>query len=136
MSEFDKKMPMTERLIMSVDLPGLPPIPTNGSHGHWAKKAAARKKWKSMAMEYIAYHILNALSGTKLPLEKAKLVLIRRSSVMGDADNSVASFKPIVDALVSMKVLKDDNWNVIGQPELRLEKAPPGKGSISVEVWA
>lgn len=71
------------------------------------------------------------------PLEKAKVILTRHTSISSsqmDADNLAISFKPIMDGLVEAGVLIDDNMDVIGQPEVRMEKAPPKKGFVTVEI--
>ncbi len=49
------------------------------------------------------------------PLLKANLTLFRHSHRMLDYDGLVGSLKPVVDALVSCGVLKDDSWKVTGK---------------------
>lgn len=49
------------------------------------------------------------------PLEKAKITIVRHTySRMMDYDGLVGSMKPVVDALVTVGVLKDDSWSVTG----------------------
>lgn len=51
----------------------------------------------------------------KSPLMKANITLIRHSHRTLDYDGLVGSLKPVVDALVSARILKDDSWNVLGR---------------------
>jgi len=51
-----------------------------------------------------------------------------------DYDGLVSSFKWICDALVKLRILKDDNMKVIGAPDYFWESAPPKKGFISIEI--
>lgn len=46
------------------------------------------------------------------PLAKAKIKLVRHSHRMLDYDGLVGSMKPVVDALVSARILIDDRWSV------------------------
>lgn len=125
-------------LMLAFELQGLPPISTNGPQGMTKggrmARASARAKWKRLAVGAILNCPMYSQSWPML--KKASLVLIRRSSMTADADNGVASFKPIVDALVHCKVIEDDRWDVIGQPKYLPEKAKKGQGSVRVEVWA
>lgn len=49
------------------------------------------------------------------PLELASISITRHSHRMLDYDGLVGSMKPVVDALVSAGVLKDDSWSVLGR---------------------
>lgn len=49
------------------------------------------------------------------PLPKANISIIRHSWRMLDYDGLVGSMKPVVDALVTARVLKDDSWEVTGR---------------------
>lgn len=53
-----------------------------------------------------------------VPLTKAKIKIIRHFWRTLDYDGLVGSMKPVVDALVSARVLKDDSWNVTGAWEV------------------
>lgn len=61
-------------------------------------------------------YILNQVKGQipAVPLRKAKLTLIRRYYRTLDYDGLVASMKPVVDALVSARIIQDDSWNTLG----------------------
>lgn len=108
-------------------LPILPASLTNNGHGHWAKKHKQKRQVTDLVK--FAIHMYRP----KKPLEKARVVLTRHSASEPDFDNLVASFKPVIDALVEAGVIIDDKSSVIGQPEYRWKKAKPKQGSI--EVW-
>lgn len=97
---------------------------------HWAVKNAEAKKWHRI----VAAHVIAAGGWPPVPLQKAKVSLIRYSSKAPDYDGLVQSFKPVMDALVRCKVLKDDNMGVIGRPEYTWEKVAPKTGMIRVIV--
>lgn len=70
----------------------------------------------------------------KWPLKKAKLTLIRYSSVCPDSDGLVSGFKHIIDGLVIGRVLVNDKFENIGMPTYLWEKAAPRGGRIRVIV--
>jgi hypothetical protein len=82
--------------------------------------------------------VLYATSGKRPtePLKKARLQLTRYSSRCPDPDGLVASFKFVVDALVQLRILSDDNYNVIGMPDYRWEKCPPKQGKVHIIIDA
>lgn len=99
---------------------------------HWAVKNAESKKWHRL----VATAVMDMGGWPPVPLEKAKLILTRFSSKCPDYDGLVQSFKPVVDALILCKVIKDDNMNVIGRPEYNWEQVAPKNGMIKVIVEA
>lgn len=115
--------------VLEFELKGLPTT-TNGSHGHWATKAKAKRKWIDAVMKYVAKEKAHPPE----PLAKAKLTLTRCSSSECDFDNLVISFKPVTDGLVRAGVLTDDKPSVIGQSKYLWEKAKAGQGKIRVKV--
>lgn len=66
-------------------------------------------------------------------LAKAKLTLIRHSSVEPDWDGLVGSFKYVIDALVYQGILYDDGPDNIGESKALWKGAKPKYGFI--EVW-
>lgn len=62
------------------------------------------------------------------PLQKAHLKLVRRYYRTLDFDGLVGSMKPVVDALVTAKVLKDDSWNTLGVWDVSQEFRPKALG--------
>lgn len=70
----------------------------------------------------------------QFPLKKAVVTLTRCSVRTMDADNCRSSFKPVLDALVKVKVLADDSFDVIGEPKVVQEKVRLNAGKIKVRV--
>lgn len=68
------------------------------------------------------------------PLRRAALNLTRFGSRYMDADGLVASFKHVVDALVTAGILTDDSWEVIGMPIYDQKIVARGKGRIRIEI--
>lgn len=52
------------------------------------------------------------------PLKKARIRLVRHAHRTLDYDGLVGSMKPVVDALVKLKILEDDSWAVTGPWEV------------------
>jgi hypothetical protein len=108
---------------------GLPKT-TNAKRGfgHWAQYYRESVKWKKEIIPYLVS------KKPPSPLQKARLTLTRWSSVRPDHDGLVSSFKHVIDGLVDAGVLVNDKFENIGQPDYRWEKAPQGKGFITVVV--
>lgn len=115
---------------LTFEITALPPT-TNGSHGHWRKKAKIAKQWRQLTL---ALAIRNGIPPK--PLEKADLVLTRFSAVEPDYDNLVISFKPVIDGLRDAGVLTDDKMSVIGVPSYQWQKTTRNLGKIRVEVFS
>lgn len=96
--------------------------------GHWAVLHKHAQTWKKNVSMCVFSN------KPKKPLEKAQLILTRKSSVAPDPDGLVSSFKHIIDGLVACGVLADDKYSNIGMPTYLWEKAPKGEGSVEVEV--
>lgn len=116
---------------LEFELKGLPTT-TNGSHGHWATKAKAKRKWIDAVMNYVVQNKAHPSE----PLTKAKLTLTRCSSSETDFDNLVISFKPVVDGLKHAGVIVDDKMSVIGQPTYAWESVKRNAGKIRIKVEA
>ena len=95
---------------------------------HWAIKAKEIRYWK----EQIWGLTLN--KRPPKPLKRARVVLVRHSSMEPDPDNLCISFKAILDSLVTAKILENDRYSNIGMPTYRWMKAPRGKGKIEIQV--
>ncbi len=113
--------------VLELRLEGLPK-PTNRSNVHWRVRAKHAKEWKQKAFT-ASWHL-----GPPSPLTKAKLTLVRCSSVPIDFDGLVSSFKHVIDGLVQAKILIDDNMSVIGQPTYEWIKGSPKLGYITIKV--
>lgn len=64
------------------------------------------------------------------PLTKANITLIRHSPRMLDFDGCVGSLKPVVDALVTVGVLSDDSWSVVGRWNVDQKYRPKSQGPL------
>lgn len=110
-------------------LPGLPKM-TNSKRrvAHWAQLQQEANKWKATLMLYLV--------GKKPaePLAKAKLTLIRGSSVEPDYDGLVSGFKHVIDGLVQAGVILNDKRENIGVPDYQWTHAAPKAGFIKVIV--
>lgn len=114
---------------LELRMEGLPKT-TNAKrgYGHWGQYYSESVKWKKMLIPYLK------AKRPASPLEKAKLTLIRCSSVEPDYDGLVSSFKHVIDAIVDAGIIVNDRSRNIGQPSYRWEYAEPNKGHIKVCV--
>ena len=69
----------------------------------------------------------------KEPLPKAHIKIVRHFYRTLDFDGLVGSMKPLVDAIVSAGVLKDDSWSVLGPWEVEQVFRPKSQGPL-IEV--
>jgi Holliday junction resolvase RusA-like endonuclease len=88
---------------------GLPKMLPNMSSKSWRAVHFEKMKWKNIVMNEIILHKLKP----KMPIEKCKLILTRFSSKQSDFDNRVASFKAVVDGLITVGIMIDDKDSVI-----------------------
>ncbi len=99
----------------------------------------SRRHWRTVYRENQAWgvRVKLAIRGKvpEHPLRRATIALARHSSVEPDFDNLSSSFKCILDALETHRVIENDKMSVIGQPVYQWHKAPRGHGFIEVEVW-
>lgn len=118
---------MTYRI--SFDLLGLPRMTNiSGRKSHWRVLKKESDSWKVRVIGMCA-----PIKPPK-PLKKAKLTLIRYSSVCPDSDGLVSGFKHIIDGLVLAKVLVNDKFENIGMPTYLWEKAPQKGGRVRIIV--
>ncbi len=96
--------------------------------GSWWAKHTEAKKWKR-----IVWLMVCGKKPVK-PLQKAKVTIIRRSSVECDFDGLVSTGKHLLDGLVESGVLVNDKMSNIGQAVYKWEKVKPGYGSIGIIV--
>lgn len=113
---------------LEFELKGLPFTLNKMLTVHWAKKKAEVDKWCRCVKIATEGKIPPA------PLEKAILTMSRHSSAPPDDDNMRASFKPIVDALRKLKIIKDDKLVNIGSPNVKWYYMTPGKGFVRIKV--
>lgn len=114
-----------------IDIPGLPRMmnPSGVKSTHWTYVKRERDRWKRdvASICFAEWH--------RPPLRKARVRFTRFSLIRPDFDGLVSGFKSLQDALVLGRVIIDDGWEVIGNPEYHWEKAPKGMGRIRIEVW-
>jgi hypothetical protein len=64
------------------------------------------------------------------PLARARIELIRHAHRSLDYDGLVGSLKPVVDALVTARVLSDDSWKVLGAWQVDQRFRPKSDGPL------
>lgn len=108
---------------LNIKLHSLPDSLNKGLRGNRFKYFSKNKKWDFLILGLVRNKL------PPKPLDKAKIRIVRHFWRTLDYDGLVGSMKPIVDALVSAGVLKDDSWNVLGQwdvsQEFRSKKEGP-----------
>jgi Holliday junction resolvase RusA-like endonuclease len=114
-----------------LDIPALPKRFNQGQGAHWTTRYRETRKWQGMVRTMM---LMTSQKKPEKPLVKAKLRLTRFSSVEPDFDGLVQSFKPVVDALTYVGIIKDDKPSIIGQPIYKWKKVAPKKGAIRIEV--
>lgn len=112
---------------LAIEIMGLPKM-TNATYCHWRIRKKDADFWKK-AVFVKAYP-----KRPDAPLKKAKITVTRYSSRCPDWDGLVSGFKHVIDGLRYAKVIIDDSYDVIGQPDFKWEKASRGGGKIKVEV--
>lgn len=115
---------------LEFELPGLPPMtnPKSGGSRNWRALWRMNRRWKRDVI------LLVQPKRPPAPLERAKLTLIRASSVAPDSDGLVSGFKAVIDGLREARVIANDRYQNIGMPDYRWEPATQGKGFIRVIV--
>ena len=91
-------------------------------------KRAEREKWTN------AIHYLSLGKRPESALKRAKLKCFRHSSTCPDFDGLVSSFKMVLDALVTCKILVGDSMKIIDIPDYRWFKVPRNEGFIEIFV--
>ena len=112
--------------MIAFDLWGLPTVVPNARR-HWAARNRETRQWRVAVACAVG-------AGGQRP-RKARVTLTRCSAKAPDADNLAASFKPVLDGLVSAQVLVDDSPAHIDLA-CRWESAPRQQGFVRVEVEA
>lgn len=88
------------------------------------RRNSANKRWDIL----IKSECRNCIPA--VPLKKAKIKLIRHFYRTLDYDGLVGSMKPVVDALVSAGILKDDSWKTLGVWNVTQEFRPKKDGPL------
>jgi len=121
-------------MTLEFEIEGLPKM-TNTSRVHWTKIRKERRLWKDKVENAVRLERERTAIEFKT-LSKAKVTIVRFSSVAPDYDGLVSAGKAILDGLVEAKVIIDDNVSVIGRPDYLWQKAKPKEGKIRVKVEA
>jgi Holliday junction resolvase RusA-like endonuclease len=116
------------KFYLKIEIPELPKM-VNTHFSKWVVAMAHRKKWRTM----VARLCINKRPPS--PLTACKIVCTRHSTTKSDFDNLVISFKPLIDGLKDGKIIIDDTDAVILERYYKHEKAPRGKGRVTVEIW-
>ena len=116
-------------MTIELEIPGIPPMNSADGISRWARRKL-RDRWVG--------HVRNAVlaSGARPPepWTRARVTIVRRSSVEPDFDNLYAGAKFLLDGLKAARVIEDDKPSVIGMPDCRWEYAPPARGSVRIRV--
>jgi hypothetical protein len=111
------------------ELQELPPGLNKLLRMNWGK----RKRIFDSIQNQVHYLILGKKPST--PLNKYQITFTRHTTRPLDADNLVASFKPVLDSLVLSGVIQDDKWGMTDNVSWKQIKAKKIKDQkISVEV--
>lgn len=98
---------MQEKYQLEIKINSFPKSLNKKLRSHWGKNHKENREWDNV----IFFALLRKLPPS--PLTKAHLKITRHHYRTLDFDGLVGSLKPVVDALVSCGVLKDDSWNVL-----------------------
>lgn len=93
---------------LELHINSLPDSLNKGLRGNRFKYFAKNKKWDFLIAGMCRGKV------PPVPLEKARITIVREFWRKLDFDGLVGSMKPVIDALVSVGVIKDDNWDVVG----------------------
>jgi Holliday junction resolvase RusA-like endonuclease len=124
MTRSSENLVTTYKLV--IEIPGLPKTPN--ARMHWRVKALEAKKWRN------AVCLVSLSQRPDSPLKKALVECTRFSTSRPDFDNLAASFKNCLDGLQDAGVIKNDNFETIGNPEYKWEKTKKGMGKIRIVV--
>lgn len=113
---------------LEFEIEDLPKTYNQIGRSHWTVKLRESRKWHD------AVKIITSSNRPSSPLVKAKVFLTRFSSRCPDADGLCHSFKHVLDGLQQAGIIENDNYEHIGFPEYKWEKAKKGEGKIKVKV--
>jgi Holliday junction resolvase RusA-like endonuclease len=113
---------------LNFELLKLPPSLNVFMRWHYRKRAAEFKKIEQSCYAQI--------KRPKVPLDNYKIKFTRYTNRPLDIDNLVASFKPILDALVRSGVITDDKWcstDNLRYRQIKVSKKTQQKVAIKVK---
>lgn len=112
--------------ILSLEIPWLPQSLNKSLRAHRFKRHKENQAWDA----YIGGMVLTVGRMPPHPLPYARIRLVRHSHRMLDYDGLVGSLKPVVDALVSARVIADDSWKVLGAWDVDQRFRPKAQGPL------
>lgn len=115
------------RVSLEMFIPFLPKTPNQMLRRHWTVVMNEKKQWHNLVAFYSPRY-------DGKPMQKAKLIMTRRSSRQPDFDGLVGSFKHVLDGIVKMKIIADDKYEVIGDSTYRWEKVKKDKQGVHVVI--
>lgn len=93
---------------LRLSIPALPAANNVKLRQHWGVQRREGKEWDN------TIHYETVGKKPPAPLEKAQVAFVRHSDRMLDFDGLVGSLKPVMDALVEARIVKDDAWSIVG----------------------
>lgn len=117
---------------IKIELAGLPRMAnSSGRSSHWRALHQEAKKWQQTVVFKVG------IFKPAIPLKRARLTLIRFSSMEPDYDGLVRGFKSIIDGFILAKVLENDRLSNTGAWNCHWERCPKDQGKIIaiVEDW-
>lgn len=115
---------MSEKFTLSLEIPWLPKSLNTKLRKNRHANNRENYAWDNY-LGNICYNLK-----PPAPLERATIRIVRHSHRMLDFDGCVGSLKPVVDALVSARVLADDSWKVLGDWKVSQEFRPKKLGPL------
>lgn len=97
---------------LQIEIDAFPKSLNKKLRGHWGKNHRENCLWDTLIFQLVRYKLPPA------PLSKAKIKIVRHFWAKMDFDGLVGSLKPVIDALVTSGVIKDDRWDVLGAWEV------------------
>lgn len=118
---------------LSFEIQGLPFLPNRNAKNSWQKHWKLSKLWKAKTQDAI-WGSLKPGQAACFPFTKPNITLTRCSSAEPDYDGLVASFKHVMDGLISAGVIIDDKPSMLGVVKYEWSRVPPTRGCVKVEV--
>jgi Holliday junction resolvase RusA-like endonuclease len=114
--------------MIKITIQDIPPSLNRLNTMHWAKKARIKKQW-----EHDIYYSAFPLKPTE-PYKKAKIRVTYYFKTLHRHDADNYNTKMLMDPLVKVGILSDDNFDVIGQPELIASYDKENPRTV-IEIW-
>ena len=113
---------------LNLKFPVVPKSLNKELRGHRYARSRSNHAWDLLVSTLVKNQLPAA------PLNKGRIKIVRRFYRTLDYDGLVGSMKPVVDALVSAGVLKDDSWKTLGVWDVTQEFVPKSYGA-ELELW-